>query len=347
MVKMTDIATHLGVSRLTVSAVLNNRTDEVGISERTAEKVRKAAIELGYHRNHLAVAMKTGVNQVVGCLLSGLESEWTGRTLSGFLRNMHEANYLIKIEEVQGKQQESIALSRFMEQRVAGMFCCNFNPHADFVQELKSMSSIYRIPIIHAFSSNKLPGLEVNSDDRQGIRLAVDHLWEYGHRNIAFLQASNYPSERKDAFIEYMQERLGRAKSIHVMGHPDSLEEQDHLAESLFKNRNAKSVTAIVCATDMSAATTIRMARRYGLSAPGDISIVGFANSRYCQFTDPLLTTVEQPFELVGQKCGQRLIQLCNKKIASFKGNYPPADLIPTRLIIRESTGPNPFKKKR
>jgi len=338
MVKMSDIAAHLGVSRLTVSAVLNNRTGEVGISEETARRVREAALELGYHRNHLAIAMKTGVNPVIGCFISDLTAEWTGRTLSGLLRAMHQSGYLTKIEEVYGEKAERAALARFMEQRIAGIFCCNLNSGESFARTLEEMTRRYETPIVCSTSRADLAAHKVNSDDILGIGLAVDHLWQLGHRRIAFLGGEFIGEPRRVGFLHAMRERGGEVppENLAITGREFRRVE---VVMTEWMTRKRRRPTAVVCVSDSLAAVAMRTARSHGISIPGKLSVIGFSNSALCEVTDPPLTSVAQPFEAIGHRCGTLLMELIERR----KKKATPAfrdEQLATSLALRASCGP-------
>jgi len=342
---MSDIAAHLGVSRLTVSAVLNNRTGEVGISEETARRVREAALELGYHRNHLAIAMKTGVNPVIGCFVSDLSAEWTGRTLSGLLRAMHQSGYLTKIEEVYGEKQETAALARFMEQRVAGIFCCNLNSEESFARTLEEVTRRYATPIVCSTSRQDFAAHQVNSDDIQGVGLAVEHLWGLGHRRIAFLGGSSTDEPRTTGFLRSMEERGGEVAPEHfVITGRDFRRVEAVVTE--WTSRKRGRPTAILCASDSLAAVAIRTARHGGISIPGELSIVGFANGALCEVMDPPLTSVAQPFEVIGHRCGSLLMELIERRRKKAAPSHR-TDRVPTTLVVRGSTGPVPRRPRK
>jgi DNA-binding LacI/PurR family transcriptional regulator len=338
MVTMSDIAKHLGVSRLTVSAVLNNRVQEVGIGEETARRVREASAALGYHRNHLALAMKTGHNPVVGCLISGLGSEWTSRTLSGLLARLHEDGYLIKIENVTGPEAEEAALSRLLEQRVSGIFCCNFNPNAAFARRLEQAAKIYDTPLVSSISRHDLAAWQINSDDRNGIRQMVDYLWNLGHRRMAFIGGDEEEAVRRTTFLEAMAERgvTVPEQRVFLSGWNDHNAEVGtaHLL-SLKRGRP----TAILCANDRLGAIVLKVARRMGFAVPQDLSVAGYSNSMLSEITDPALTSVTQPFEEIGKRCAEALLQLITRKKKNQR-TVRRTDLVPTTLVIRDSTGP-------
>lgn len=343
MVKMSDIAAHLGVSRLTVSAVLNNRLKQVGVSEETARRVRAAAESLGYHRNHLALAMKTGVNPVIGCLVSDLKSEWTSRTLSGLLNATHASGYLTKIEEVTGPQKEQAALDRFMEQRVAGIFCCNFNPGREFITELENTARQHKTPVICSLSAKNLGGDWVDSDDSLGIRLAVQHVHGLGHHRIGFVGGQNEEEPRITSFRATMKD-LGLATNF-VSTTNWNLTRAQELAEEWLGMKRGRP-TAILCANDHMAAIIARKARQMGYEMPRDLSLVGFSDSWICRFIDPPLTSVAQPFEEIGTKCGLLLMDL----IQGAKRKRPSPlvkQLVRTDLVIRESTAPAPNSSRK
>jgi len=337
MVKMSDIAAHVGVSRLTVSAVLNNRLQEVGISEETARRVRDAAVKLGYHRNHLALAMKTGHNPVIGCLISDLKAEWTSRTISGLLAELRESGYLIKIEEVSGIAAETTALEHFLQQRVAGIFCCNFNPEASFARTLEDSTKRYGTPIVCSISRQDIAAFQINSDDALGINLAVDHLWDLGHRRVAFIGGNEVGGVRMSSFGAAMRDRdasLPEGWMVLTDWNGPRAEEAIHHVLSA-----RRRPSALLCASDRLAAMAIRCARHLGISVASELSVVGYSNSAICALMDPPLTSVEQPFEEIGRCCGSKLIELI-KNPSRKPSRAPRLQLVRTNLVVRNSTAP-------
>jgi len=345
MARMSDIAAHLGLSRLTVSAVLNNRTEQVGISQETAARVRAAAAELGYHRNHLAVAMKTGRNRVIGCILSRLQAEWMTRTLSGVLQWSHQSQYLIKIEEVYGLESEKAVLARLIQQRVAGIFCCNLNSEIAFVKILRKTSEQYAVPVVCSFSRKDLAARWVDSDDRQGIFSAVRHLWDLGHRRLAFIAGMSLEKVRSNAFLDAMAE-LGSPVPEDFMIWTDwRLDKAAEAAHALLK-KGRRRPTAILCANDKIAAIVIREARSLGFEVPRDLSVIGFSNSQVCDLLDPPLTSVAQAFEEIGRRCGEVLEEMIEQQWEKKLDGHRKRELIPTWLEVRQSTAEAPRRSK-
>ena len=112
-----------------------------------------------------------------------------------------------------------------------------------------------------------------------------------------------------------------------------------HRAEEVterFLTSGRERPTAIVCGSDDLACVAIRTARRLGFAVPEDLSVVGFSDSHQCTFSDPPLTSVAQPFEAIGQRCGALLIeQIQTGKIP--RGRRNPEKLA-TSLVVRGST---------
>lgn len=338
MVKMSDIADHLGLSRLTVSAVLNHREKSVGISEETAQEVRATAAKLGYHRNHLALAMKSGRNPVVGCMVSNLKAEWVSRTLSGLLGVSAKSEYLIKIEEVYGHQSELTTLGRFMEQRVAGIFCCNFNPLPEIVSTFNQTIKKYGVSVVYSSSVMEIDGVRVDSDDEMGGRQAVQHLWDLGHRKIAYVGGTeNTTAERirRAGFTAKLTDLGGSVPPEYIVHADFRWNVAEEAARELLRSPRNRP-TAIFCASDSMAAGVLRGARSVGLRIPQDLSVIGFSNMTFGELLDPPLTTVAQAFEDIGARCGQLVVELARN--AEGTTRKKTAELIATSLVVRGST---------
>jgi LacI family transcriptional regulator, repressor for deo operon, udp, cdd, tsx, nupC, and nupG len=326
-VTMTELATKLGLSRLTVSAVLNNRHEALRISDKTVHRVRETASQLGYVRNQLAIATKTGRTSSIGIIVSHFSAEWVGRILRGFLREARARNHMVVIEEVSGQESEQRALTKFMEQRLGGIFCCNLNPDGTFPEILAETSLRYSCPIVSSISHHGLPGLHVDSDDRTGMTQATEHLWALGHRNIACLGIDSDP-QRTDYIVQAVQ-NLGGTIPEHwrLVRTIDNNQLESDASQLL--SASGRLPTAIICATDELAAIAMRAANQAGLKIPADLSIVGFSN------------------EEMGKRAAERLLGEMQGDTSDPTVHAVRHELLPVTLIVRDSTGkaPHPARK--
>lgn len=338
MITMSQIAEQLGLTRQTVSAVMNNRYKPLRISEETAQRVRDEAARFGYLRNHLALAIRTKQNNVIGCLISNLPEERVSSTLSGLVSEARTRGYLVKIEDVEGDVAGRDGLTRLIEQRIAGLFCCNFHPSDEMVQFFTQTVQRYNVPAVACASNPALLAHHIASDDASGCELAVQHLWSLGHRQIAFLGAA-INKIRMDGFVSAMKRRgvsLPPAFVVDTDWNIDIGRKAVHTLLKLPKNRP----TAIFCANDRLAAAAIREARRLGFRLPEDLSVVGFSGSSLCESLDPPLTSIAQPFDEMGFKCAHWLTKALTKsKSVPLK---PTSELVAVKLVQRESTAPAP-----
>jgi DNA-binding LacI/PurR family transcriptional regulator len=339
VVTMTDMANSLGLSRVTVSAVLNNRHRKAGISDETADKVKEAARELGYYRNDLAMAMKSGRNQVIGAIVSKLAHGWVGRILSGVLHWSRESDYLIKVEEVSGVEAERAALSRLVGQRVAGILCCNFHPADGFSTELAKAAASYAMPVVTVSSNPSLPGLRVMSDDYAGSARAVEYLWGLGHRRICYIggdEPHGWVRDRTIGFIDTFKKLGGDAKPDTVMMVDYDVAKFEVLIRQLLSKKRGRP-TAILCVNEMLAGISLRVARSLGIDVPEQLSVIGY-DGGFAAFTDPPLTSLEQPFEEMGRRSMEELIA-CIKAGPPPRPRKPESILLPVDFKVRGSTG--------
>ena len=341
VITMSDVADELGLSRVTVSAVLNNRYRKVGISDETAGRVVETARRMGYYRNDLAMAMKNGRNMVIGTIVSKLSAVWVGMILSGILKGSRESQYLIKVEEVSGTQEELAAFSRLMGQRVAGIICCNFNPGLEFIRTLSETSGDYNLSIVSTSSDPRIAGWHVESDDYRGSFLAMEYLWSLGHRRIAYLDG--YPQLeavhiRRKGFIDAFK-TLSGGKTPDVIHTPNEGEDIEPQARELLSRHKKDRPTALLCMNEFLASQAIRVANSLRISVPGELSITAYSGSTLPLYTDPQITTVEQPFHEIGKQSFERLLKAI-KTGEKLPANPQDADpvLLPLDLVERGST---------
>lgn len=341
VIRMSDVAGELGLSRVTVSAVLNDRYRKAGISDDTAAKVKAAAREMGYFRNDLAMAMKSGKNQVIGAIVSNLANGWVGRILSGILQGTQESEYLIKLEEVSGREAEEAALSRLIGQRVAGVLCCNLHPEKPFIESLAKAAEGYSMPVVSVASNLDLPGTRIASDDFAGSSNAVEFLWELGHRRIGYISGQEpfaWVRDRTVGFLDAFKKLGGEVCEDTVSLAPfDAKEFESLIFRILTKKRDRP--TALLCINDQSAAICLRVARSLGIDVPGGLSVIGY-ESGIAEYTDPPLTTLEQPFQEMGRRCVEEMLACISNGRGRGSSDGEARILLPLSFHERGSTGP-------
>ncbi|MDD5706276.1 MAG: LacI family DNA-binding transcriptional regulator [Kiritimatiellae bacterium] len=341
MVSVKDVAAKAGVARSTTSLVLSGRGPELAIAEATQQRIMRAAVELDYHPNQIARAMATGQTKAIGFLGSTLSNEYTARMLDGAVRVAQAGGYLVKLLHTNNGATEQNALHIAIQQRLAGVI----SVHADeaFLKTAQAELARHAVPLVildHTtlnLGSRPAPAIRVISDDAQGMADAVTHLATLGHTRIALLSVAKTSSgwiARENGYRQAMRKMKLPVRANYVQAVGSNVADYRDAALKLLKL--PERPTAIACVSDIIAMATLRTARAIGLRVPRDLSVIGFADLEMAQHADPPLTTVFQPFGLMGEVAAKRLL-------AAIEGKAKPSpqpEMLPTRLTVRESTGP-------
>ncbi len=334
----TELAQQLGLSRWTVSRVINGHD---GVHPETVERVRAAMRESGFSPNPLAQGLRRGRTNIIGVCVPDLEDFYLGPKLEALRRTVAAEGFHVMVGMTDGDTATEVeTLDHFRLLRAAGVvtLASQLSPKSEAVHRLKET----RIPLllVDPVVAPTPGGLGINR--ASGMREATRHLLDLGHRRIATLgidSESFYTHSRFEAIREVLQPRGLEAKRIPLPARASCYEAACNGAEVLFPGgrRSAESPTAILAVNDRVAMGLIEGLRVLGLRVPEDVSIIGYDNMEAAAFIAPKLTTIDPcPDELI-KRTATRLLQL----IRDY--DTPPERTVrtPTRLIIRESTCKN------
>ena len=337
MITMTHIAEKAGVSRATVSLILNGRDSALRISDTTRRRVVEVARENGFRRNELLHSAVSGKNRMIGFLVKSPRPEAPARILDGALMAAEEPGYTIKVMRLSGSQLDHGVINRCVELRLAAVIAL-YLPR-ETLETLHAELAAYRIPLAVLDTHTSLGwGVRVDADDVQAFGLAVEHLVSLGHRRIAFVSGvpgQAMSGQREAAFAQAMKKhRLPQGRVVH--GHLDRTRTLE-VTTSLLESPSRPS--AIIGITDAIGMGVLAAARRAGLDVPRDLSVVGYGGASLVEYSDPPLTTVVQPFEEIGKVAVQRLMERAHSEEGTFQDSAHQT-LLPARLVVRESTAP-------
>lgn len=350
MITMKDIAQHVGVSRSTVSLVLNNNPLSERIRPDVRQKINMAADELGYCRNEVARSVVTGKTQVLGFINYGFDHEVCGQILNGFNETAAEQNYFIKHINIKQsnnvKDLKSFARSvaiQCAQQRLAAVACC-FGPW-ELQQTLKNELDRFKIPMVSiCFFNPDYDYITIGSDEKMAARLLAEHLSNWGHKNVAYVthgyEHEPFAKVRYEAFVDEARQHNLKVVEQVLNGSRDAdTDSFENEIQQMFKRqKKQKAFTAVACGSDCNAYLVLRTALQLGVKVPTELSVTGFGDLFYSHFSCPALTTINQQFDQMGNCAANHLIgsiQQSDAKIAL------PGDTIfelPVELVTRHST---------
>jgi DNA-binding LacI/PurR family transcriptional regulator len=351
MITMADIAKQAGVSRSTASFVLSGGHMASRISAATRQRVLVAAQEMGYRPNGLARAVAAGKNYVLGYLKAGM-LEQDARIIDGVLEGAAEAGYLVKMLS-RGLENHYREVARHsVEQRLAGLIVrrcdrrLNEHAQADLIALCEELHACH-IPVVFVDDDLTLPqGSCVTSDDAQGVQLAMEHLIGLGHRQIIFIAGdirSPQPLFRRNCYQRIMREHNLPIPEGAILDCDWDNDLLDRLTRELFQNGSSWP-TALLCDGDVLAAVAVRAIWRIGLRVPEDVSVVGYGGFSIAPYLHPPLTTIAQPFEDMGRIAVNHLMRrIADKADKQNTTQTQGPELLPTRLVMGESTAPVHF----
>jgi LacI family transcriptional regulator len=341
-----DVAKHARVSIATVSRTINRVPT---VDAQLAERVWKAIGELNYFPNTQARALVSGRTRLLGLLVSEITNPFFPELIEGFEEIAVANGYEILIGSTSyDLARMATCIRRMLERNVEGVAVMTFGIERPLLEELSSRD----IPMV--FVDAGPPGPLIRAlivDYRRGIREGVQHLAALGHRNIAFISGplgQGSAQARKTAFIESVKEieSAEEVESVDEIGltpRPAWLIEGDHTLEGGMRAMThllslPERPTAVMCSNDMTAIGALRVLARAGLGVPRDMSVIGFDDIHLAEFVYPPLTTVRMSRKDLARGAFESLRSVAENLEPSQQRSWT----IPTRLIIRESTGSAP-----
>ena len=325
---MADVALLAGVSSQTVSRVSNGGL----VAAPTRDRVLAAMAELGYRPNSAARALKSGRFQSIGVLVFSLQNTGSIRILDAVAARAAAGGYSIDLISIGDPSTGGIteALSRLDQEAVDGIIVI-LEAH-QLVEH--SITFPARVPSVIVDSQRYDDRISINADQRQGARLAVQHLLDLGHRTVWHVSGpsgtSNASEEREQSWRE-MLTAAGRPVPP-VLGGGWNAESGYAAGRELAEN---DGVSAVFCANDQIALGVMRALHESGRRVPADVSVVGFDDTPESSQYWPPLTTVRQDFNAVGQQAFQLLLDGIDGVPLT-----PGLRLVENELVVRASTAP-------
>jgi len=340
-----DVAKLAGVSRATVSYVVNNQTDgRIPISEETRQRVLDAIAELGYVPDASARALRSGSTKTIGLIVPDIHNPHFWQVADGVEQEADAAGYHILLSSIppENKYAEDVFES-LSNRRIDGLVMIpSFIYQSEKAQKTLAHLLERRFPIVGMMAEHgdMFRNVDRVISDYHDVTVDVmKHLLSLGHKRIGFIFGIAVPTLGNDRLSAY-QESL---QSAGLPVDPDlvvecgpTIEDSYHATLQLLESPSRP--TALLAINDLLAAGALRAIKDLGLDVPIDISLFGYDDMPLSKYLVPRLSTASKD----GEKIGREAIRLL---LARLKDpSRPPQQVrLSARLILRESTGPAPF----
>ncbi len=330
-ITIADIARKAGVSKMTVSRVINNTG---AVAPQTREKIEKLIREMNYHPDQIARSLSSKKTHTIGIVIPKKEKifmdNYIAHVLSGVSEVLKDRDYRIMLFPIDVENEFEV-LNLAQGNLVDGLILLKISDRDKYVKHLSESS----LPCIRI--NNRVDDDNVNfidSENIKGAKLAMEYLNRKGHRKIGFVCGKLDETNGMDRFVGYKEslEELG-------LEYNEDWVIQGEFDKDIAYNNTEKILhlenrpTAIFSSDDYMALGVIEKLKENGYRVPGDFAVVGFDDIDIASILKPELTTIRQPMHELGSEGATLLLKLIDKKIKP-----PVKKYLDVRLIVRETS---------
>jgi LacI family transcriptional regulator len=343
-VTMRDVATQSGFSPATVSIVLNNAPLARYIAPATKKRIEEVARKLGYRPNAMARFLRSKRTHSVGVLFADITDPFCTLVMRGIENTLYQASYVAIFADAHNQRSRfERYLEMLLERHVEGLIVV---ANWLFV-DIQLLADLSKRNIPAATICCELPGDTISSvmvDNEAGARLALEHLYQLGHRKIAFIRGPKMlidSGPRWRGIQKFAQSAGLEIDPALILQLPESLDPNSsfesgfRFAEELLQRK--KRFTAIATFDDLAALGAIRALTKAGIKVPEQCSVTGFDDVALSSLSAPSLTTVRQPMEAMGELAVNIVMEGINASLEKREWNIVSHKMNP-ELVIREST---------
>jgi DNA-binding LacI/PurR family transcriptional regulator len=331
---MLDIAKLAGVSKSTVSRILNDAPSRVPIAADTRERVLAAASSLGYSPNPLARSLRGAPTMLIGAVVRDFSDPFFASAIEALAVEAMDHGYNILLGHIQGRSDEGLSLTAVIEPRHtdAIIILGDIQDQPRLLEDLRR-SPVPVVALWQGRSPIEFPTVDI--DDRAGVMAGLEHLIALGHERIAFVSAA-LPGEnphREDAYVDLMTVRFGPPPPGYVQRVPNTLAGGEAALKRLLEL--PEPPTAISASTDLVAVGVLHAVSVLGKRVPDDLSVIGFDDLVQAAYTVPALTTMRMPVtEIVGEGVRQAIELARDPSLP----RDPRVSMFEPTLVVRDST---------
>ena len=329
-VSLKQLAEHLGLSPATVSLVINRSTVADSIPQETKDRIFAAARKFKYRPNFFARSLRAQRSFTIGVIVPEVSDGYSASVMSGVEDHLLQEGYFYLVASHRHRADLIDEYPRlFLERSVDGLIAVD-----------TPWTLMLSVPVVTVSGHNQVKGVtNIVLDHKRAAELALKHLFQLGHRQIAFLKGQEFSSDTAVRWdnIDNVARQLGlpisSALVAQLEGDSPSPEVGYKAAKKLLASH--KPFTALFAFNDISAMGAIRAFREAGLRVPEDVSVVGFDDIQSAAYQNPGLTTVRQPLREMGRIAAETVLRRINR---------PGIDLhwtertVEPELIIRGTT---------
>lgn len=340
-VTLRDVARASGVSVTTVSRILNGRESGIPIRDDTRRRILATAAELGYRPNLLARGLRGSHSSLLGVIARDISDPFHIQVLRGINDVARTRDYRLFLGHADYRADVAVTYGSMFERSHAdGIIVIGDIEGGDDGLEVLAQQHHSIIGVTDRTGRRRIPG--VYGDSAVGTKLALDHLWELGHRRIMCVSdLRTYDGRlRVEIYERYLRER-GAAEHIrvYVAESPGSPEPSYQLGQRIFADFGDPPPTAIWATSDTIAIGLMQAAFQAGVSVPGQVSIVGMDDIDIAAFTIPPLTTISQNGGEMGRIAANVLLEM----VVENRSASTVSDVVlEPSLVVRQSTAAPP-----
>jgi LacI family transcriptional regulator len=341
-ITIADIAMKAGVSKATVSRVLNNRAE--GVGPETRLRIQDILRQTGFQPSGFARGLATGKSASVGVIIPDIANPYYSLLVRGAEDTLKKAGYslfLCNSDHDIKKEKEYVTV--LIEKGVDGIILDSAESDCDCQLELLDDAGIPYI-LIDRIIEDPMKYAGVYVDNVDGGRQAAEFLLARPGSSLVFINGPIEWSQsrlRLDGVEEVIRQKGLPPDSVEVLYGDYSIESGRILTEECVKRRRrpdgAVPFTGIFTANDLMAIGALRALKQAGITVPAQVQVIGFDDIEIAEMMDPPLSTVSQPAIEMGKQSARMLLQMMTGKKLRQK-----TVTLNTRLVLRGTTSQPP-----
>ena len=306
------IAKELGISASTVSRAINGKTV---VNEQTRKRVLEAAKKYSYTPNEVARSLRKSTTDTIAVVLPDISETFFGIIVKEIERVVAGKGYMVILSDTHEKpEKEQKYIDMLFKRRVDALVLATVDCKGESVNKFLDNG----IPVVFIDNIPEIDNIDaITIDNRKASKLAIEHLVQNGHKNIAAIFGSKDETTGEERFSGYKEalSELGIKYNNDVVEFGDyKLESGYDAMKRLLENRKQSLFTAVYVTSEKMTYGALRAIRDAGLNVPEDISVVGFDINNLKDDRRRTITSVRQPEKEIGEMVGKLLLERMKDK---------------------------------